>query len=71
METRSWDDAKSGEKKYRTEVIADTIQFGNTPGNTQSKPAQAAPAKTSEPKQESIDTLEYPEEEINAEDIPF
>ena len=28
-------------------------------------------SKTSEPKQESIDTLEYPEEEINAEDIPF
>ena len=27
MQTRSWDDA-SGVKKYRTEIIADRIQFG-------------------------------------------
>ena len=26
-ETRSWDDKSSGEKKYRTEVIADRIEF--------------------------------------------
>lgn len=78
METRSWDDQKTGEKKYRTEVIAESVQFGNTPGNTQSqaKPIQAEPAKQ-EPKQENFnkidgpDELEYPEEQINAEDIPF
>ena len=28
MQTRSWDDKKSGEKKYRTEVVADSVQFG-------------------------------------------
>src|SRR3954462_2426899 len=27
MQTRSWDDA-SGQKKYRTEIVADRIQFG-------------------------------------------
>ena len=73
METRSWDDQATNTKKYRTEVIADTIQFGNNPGNStqsQAKPAQE-PVKTSEPKQESIDTIEYPEEEINVDDIPF
>src|SRR5580704_18887173 len=28
LQTRSWDDKTSGEKKYRTEVIADRVQFG-------------------------------------------
>src|SRR3989344_9578595 len=28
MQTRSWDDKTSGEKKYRTEGVADTVQFG-------------------------------------------
>ena len=30
MQTRSWDDA-AGVKKYRTEIIADRIQFGPRP----------------------------------------
>jgi single-strand DNA-binding protein len=28
MQTRSWDDKSTGEKKYRTEIIADRTQFG-------------------------------------------
>ena len=28
LQTRSWDDKQSGEKKYRTEVVADRVQFG-------------------------------------------
>lgn len=27
LQTRSWDDEKSGTKKYRTEIIAHTVQF--------------------------------------------
>jgi len=69
MQTRSWDDKTSGEKKYRTEIIADRTQFGpkgsssgsNTSSSTQS-PAQNV---------EGTDTIEYPEEDINPEDIPF
>lgn len=30
--TRSWDDKTSGEKKYRTEIIADAVQFGPKSG---------------------------------------
>ncbi len=68
MQTRSWDDA-AGVKKYRTEVIADRIQFGprkdgGAPG------AYSAPAEPHEDKK-ALDTIEYPEEEINPEDIPF
>lgn len=68
MQTRSWDDA-AGVKKYRTEIIADRIQFGPRKdvgaGGSYSKP----PSDDDDKK--AIDTIEYPEEEINPEDIPF
>ncbi|MCX6754037.1 MAG: single-stranded DNA-binding protein [Candidatus Nomurabacteria bacterium] len=78
METRSWDDAATNTKKYRTEVIADTVQFGaksSGGGNSSSTPSQA-PASHSQggvapKKEEEIDTIEYPDEQINSEDIPF
>lgn len=40
MQTRSWDDKKSGEKKYRTEVVAERVQFGPR------KQGDAAPEKS-------------------------
>ncbi len=68
METRSWDDAATNTKKYRTEIIADTVQFGSkNSGSTQSS-SSPSPKKEQD---EEIDTIEYPEEQINAEDIPF
>ena len=70
METRSWDDAATNTKKYRTEIIADTVQFGaknSGNGNSSSTPSQAVAPK----KEEEIDTIEYPDEQINSEDIPF
>ena len=72
MQTRSWDDA-SGVKKYRTEVIADRIQFGPRPTGAGYAPASSqavAPAGDDDHKK-AMDTIEYPEEEINPEDIPF
>ena len=68
MQTRSWDDA-SGVKKYRTEVIADRIQFGPRPASS----GYNAPTPTEAPEEnkKALDTIEYPEEEINPEDIPF
>ncbi len=72
MQTRSWDDKTSGEKKYRTEIIADRTQFGPRGGATTggSAPAgQSAPQKDSSG--EDMDSIEYPEEDINPEDIPF
>lgn len=31
IQTRSWDDKTSGEKKYRTEIITDSMQLGPKP----------------------------------------
>ena len=70
MQTRSWDDKNSGEKKYRTEIVADRTQFG--PKNSGS-PSQAkdSEAQNGGGKAEELDAIEYPEEDINPEDIPF
>jgi single-strand DNA-binding protein len=74
MQTRSWD-AQDGSKKYRTEIVADRIQFGprkdgsgggGAAGNFTPKEGP----QDSSPK-EALDTIEYPSEEINPDDIPF
>ncbi|MCE9585363.1 single-stranded DNA-binding protein [Candidatus Nomurabacteria bacterium] len=72
MQTRSWDD-KDGSKKYRTEIIADRTQFGPKGNAGSSGGTQTAPGMTSGPKGEEAeaDMIEYPEEDINPEDIPF
>lgn len=68
IQTRSWD-AKDGTKRYRTEIVADRIQFGPKSGGASSP--QAASAEKSQDKKEEAPAIEYPEEEINSEDIPF
>lgn len=78
MQTRSWDDKNSGEKKYRTEVIADRTQFGpkggqgieGSSGSGGGRSSASTPAKSSTD-DDGGDAIEYPEEDINPEDIPF
>ena len=70
IDNRSWDDKTSGEKKYRTEIIADRVQFGSKGGERGTAGMQNAP-KDSSNKSEEVDSIEYPEEDINPEDIPF
>ena len=70
IDNRSWDD-KDGTKKYRTEIVVENFQFGPSAGGARS----SSPRETSETpvkgKAEQMDTIEYPTEEINPEDIPF
>lgn len=77
MQTRSWD-APDGSKKYRTEVIADRIQFGPRRDGSASYgagTADSADSKGGKGKDgvdnSSADAIDYPTEEINPEDIPF
>ena len=70
LQTRSWDD-KSGEKKYSTEIVADTIQFGNRPTGTSPGAPSKAGEKDSAPPGGLSEKIEYPSEEINPDDIPF
>jgi single-strand DNA-binding protein len=67
MQTRSWE--KDGQKQYRTEVVADRVQFGPRGGGG----GASAPAAAGNPQDDGKAPAlpDYPEEEINPEDIPF
>lgn len=71
MQTRSWD--KDGVKQYRTEVIADRVQFGPKGGsNGGGAPQEGGTSKGAATNDNRESALpDYPEEEINPEDIPF
>ena len=67
MQTRSWE--KDGQKQYRTEVIADRVQFGPKGSGQGGAPTGASEAPANDGNKSVIP--DYPEEEINPEDIPF
>jgi len=70
IQTRSWD-ADDGSKKYRTEIIAEKVQFGPKAGGTGSSAAKPEAAKDDAPNNATDTAIEYPESDINPEDIPF
>ncbi len=76
IQTRSWD--KEGVKQYRTEIVVDNFQFGPQAGGEGKSGGYTAPAAhasdNAQPQQSSPDNgadIQYPDEEINPEDIPF
>jgi single-strand DNA-binding protein len=78
LQTRSWE--KDGQKQYRTEVVADRVQFGpknggggggaDAPSSGSSTVPKDSPAPAADAGKKPA-TPDYPEEEINPEDIPF
>jgi single-strand DNA-binding protein len=64
MQTRSWE--SDGVKKYRTEIVADRVQFGPRSGG-----GGGATASDDNAPKSGGDAIKYPEEEINPDDIPF
>jgi len=74
IETRSWDDKMDSTKKnYRTEIIVENFQFGPSApgaGNFAGAAAESS-APAGKGKMPEMDTIEYPSDEINPEDIPF
>jgi len=73
LQTRSWE--ADGVKHYRTEIVADRVQFGpkNSGGGGGAAPAQndASNSTTGATSQKPAEPVEYPSEDINPEDIPF
>jgi single-strand DNA-binding protein len=80
IQTRSWE--ADGKKNYRTEIVVDTFQFGPQAPGAGGQSNYSAPAKedgegkrvSSMPEmdgQTNGDSIAYPEDEINPEDIPF
>lgn len=62
IQTRSWEDKNSGEKKYRTEIVADSVQFGPK------AKSDSAPREDVVGKGTDIDDIS---DDINVDDIPF
>ena len=72
MQTRSWDDKTTGEKKYRTEVIAERVQFGPKGSGGASAGASRTPAPEEDVASSGNGAgIEYPKDDINPDDIPF
>lgn len=76
MQTRSWE-GKDGEKKYRTEIVADRVQFGPR-GSGGGSGAGGGARRESAPSQEEDmggasagSGIDYPKDDINPDDIPF
>src|SRR3989338_10173241 len=66
IQTRSWE--QNGEKKYRTEVVADSVQFG-----PRSSGGGARKEQDDSQEQEGNNNpgIDYPKDDINPDDIPF
>ena len=85
LQTNSWDDKATGKKMYRTEIVVEKFHFtgsanqnngaGGYNGNVDvTKPVQYDTAESKEtPSQtnEQDDYPDYPDGDINPEDIPF
>lgn len=66
LQTQSWE--KEGVKQYRTEIVADNMQFGP---RTDASRSGSAPQGSTNTVPATGNAPEYPEEDINPEDIPF
>lgn len=62
LQTRNWEDADSGKKMYRTEIIADNMIMLSSRGDEAGSPA---------PTKEMDQSAPSAEEEIKVEDLPF
>lgn len=67
LQTRSWE--KEGQKHYRTEVVADRVQFGPRAGGGGQR--TAGPADEPQDSGAPSGGIDYPKDDINPDDIPF
>jgi single-strand DNA-binding protein len=79
IQTRSWE--ADGKKNYRTEIVVDNFQFGpqagggpaGTGGGGSYDKGQASGGNegSQDTGNAGSDSIQYPDDEINPEDIPF
>lgn len=67
IQTRSWE-GDGGQRRYRTEIVADRVQFGPRSGSNDGSYNQS----NNNSKKADDQEIDYPEDEdITPEDIPF
>lgn len=75
LQTRNWE-AQDGTKKTKTEIVAERVQFGprrqaGAGGFAEKEKDEAGASKENAKQEEPLETIEYPEEDIKPEEIPF
>lgn len=69
MQTRMWE--QDGQKKYRTEIIAEDVQFGSRPTTAHSGSGSSMAGSMSSSNDPAIDYPDADALDINPDDIPF
>lgn len=67
IQTRSWE--SEGKKNYRTEIVVENFQFGAAGGAAGGSVREDASDQRAP--QDDGGQIQYPDEDINPEDIPF
>ena len=74
IQNRTWD-APDGTKRYRSEIVAERVQFGPRKGGVEGGGARNENTGKSDKSEQGaapeLATIDYPSEDINPEDIPF
>ena len=71
LQTRNWE-AQDGTKRTKTEIVAERVHFGprkQAGGFARKEEAESGKGNTKQ--EEQLETIEYPEEDIKPEEIPF
>jgi single-strand DNA-binding protein len=69
IQTRSWE--QDGQKRYRTEVVADRVQFGPKGSGGSSSSSKSNDGGSDNKSNSKSKEIDYPESTINPDDIPF
>lgn len=69
IQTRSWDDKTTGQKKYMTEIVADQMMMLDSPGG--GRAGESGPAAQSHPSDEEYATDTLPDSDDYDDDLPF
>jgi single-strand DNA-binding protein len=77
IQTRSWDDKTSGEKKYKTEILCNELTLlgsksgGEAGGGSYSRSSAASSSGSSYEQRQPAATPDYGDSGITDDDIPF
>ncbi|MDX1660802.1 MAG: single-stranded DNA-binding protein [Gemmatimonadota bacterium] len=71
IQTRSWDDKQTGQKKYMTEIVADQMIMLDSPGGARGGDFSSGPSAQSHPKDEELATDTLPDSDDYDDDLPF
>ncbi len=71
IQTRSWDDAKTGQKRYMTEVVANQMIILDSPGSGGGREFARGPARQGQPSDDDLVTDSLPDSDDFDDDLPF